>query len=418
VARGRAPAHDGDHEDLMRLDVGPVLRTLRRQPGVFAMLVVEIAAGVATLTALLLSASWYGIIGSQPSSFDEENLALVSTYTPGADEAAIAARQRDDLARVRGVEGVDAATSVSVSILDDRWMFPALFKTPGSRRQAVGWRVFTDDAAGRALRLRTLAGALPQWTEAGGRGDDGPAREAVMTICLAKKLFGSPAEAVGRTVASDQNEPVRVSAVVENVTMRMPFMPHAGCVVFVFGGAPAGHEARVIARAAPGARDAVIARLGAAFADADPHRWVDVRPLDSRQAAHRRVGHGLATFLSVFGSLVGVIAQLGALAATSFLVAQRTRQIGIRRALGATKADIVGYFLVENAFTMLAGSLLGLLGTALLFQIMRRFFQGLAVDVGAIAAGVVLFWSATLAATLVPALRAARVPPSVASRSL
>jgi putative ABC transport system permease protein len=130
------------------------------------------------------------------------------------------------------------------------------------------------------------------------------------------------------------------------------------------------------------------------------------------------VGHGLATFLSVFGSLVGVIAQLGALAATSFLVAQRRRQIGVRRALGATKADIVGYFLVENAFTMLAGSLLGLGGTALLFLFMKPFFPGLAVDFGAIAAGLVLFWMATLAATLVPALRAARVPPSVASRSL
>jgi putative ABC transport system permease protein len=402
----------------MRLDVGPILRTLSRQPGVFAMVVVEIAAGVATLTALLLSASWYGIIGSTPSSLDEDNLALVSTYTPGGDEAAIVARQKADLARVRAVAGVEAATSVSTNILDDRWLYPALFQTPGSQRRAVGWRVFADDAAPRALQLQTLAGTAPQWNEAGGRGDDGPIREAVMTICLAKALFGSPADAVGRTVFSEQNGPVRVSGVVANVTMRMPFMPHPGCVVFVFGGAPTGHEARVIVRAAPGARDAVVARLGAAFADADPHRWVEVRALDSRTAAHRRVGHGLATFLSILGSLVGVIAQLGALAATSFLVAQRTRQIGVRRALGATKADIVGYFVVENAFMMLAGSLVGLLGTTLLFYVMLRFFPGLAVDVGAIAAGVVLFWSATLAATLVPALRAARVPPSVASRSL
>jgi putative ABC transport system permease protein len=399
----------------VRLEIGPVLRTLSRQPAVFAMVVVEIAAGVATLTALLLSASWYGIIGSTPSSFDEENLALVSTYTPGADEAALVARQKQDVSRARGVAGVVAAASVSVSILDDRWLFPALFETPGAKRRAVGWRVFTDDAAPSALRLHALAGALPADQ---GRGDDGPAREAAMTICLAKKLFGSPAEAVGRVVSSDQNPPVRVTAVVENVTMRMPFMPHAGCVVFVFGGAPVGHEARVLVRAAPGARDAVLERLRAALAEPEPRRWIDVRPLDSREAMHRRVGHGLAAFLSVFGSLVGVIAQLGALAATSFLVAQRTRQIGVRRALGATKADIVGYFLVENAFTMLAGSLLGLSGTALLFMMMKRFFPGLAVDVGAIAAGVILFWSATLAATLVPALRAARVPPSVASRSL
>jgi putative ABC transport system permease protein len=120
----------------------------------------------------------------------------------------------------------------------------------------------------------------------------------------------------------------------------------------------------------------------------------------------------------MFGALVGLIAQLGALAATSFLVARRTREIGIRRALGATKADIVGQFLVENAFTMLAGSLIGLGGTALLFGVMRRFFQDLTVDVGAIAVGVVLFWLATLAATLLPALRAARVSPSVATRTL
>jgi putative ABC transport system permease protein len=403
----------------VRLDVGPVLRTLRRQPAVSAMLVLEIAAGVATLTALLLAASWYGLIGAQPSSLDDASLALVSTYTPGADEAALAAQKREDLARVRGVAGVLSATSVSTSIIDDRWTFPALFKARETGRRAVGWRIFTDDEAPRTLRLRALAGALPS-AEAGApvAADDAPARGAVMTICLAKALFGSPAAAVGRTIESDQNLPVRVAAVVENITMRNPFMPHAGCVVFVFGGAPVGHEARFIARTAPGERDAVVARLDAAFAAGRAHRWVDARALDSTDCQHRRVGRGLATFLSILGSLIGLIAELGALAATSFLVAQRRRQIGIRRALGATKADIVAQFVVENAFTLLAGSLLGLGGTALLVVMMRRFFRGLAVDLAAIVVGVALFWLATLAATLMPALRAARVAPSVASRSL
>jgi putative ABC transport system permease protein len=239
-----------------------------------------------------------------------------------------------------------------------------------------------------------------------------------MTICLAKALFGSPAEALGRTVESDQSEPARVTAVVENVTMRSPFMPHAGCILFVSGGGPVSHEARTIVRAEPGARGAVLLRLRSAFADEAPHRFVDVRPLDSADATHRRIGGGLATFLSIFGSLVGLIAQLGALAATSFLVAQRRRQIGVRRALGATRADIVAHFLVESAFTMLAGTVLGLGGTALLVVVMRRFFAGLAVDVGALAFGLALFWIATLAATLLPALRAARVAPSVATRSL
>src|SRR5450432_494025 len=245
------------------------------------MLALEIAAGVATLSALLLAASWYGLIGAQPSSLDEENLILVSSYTPGGVEAELSARQRADLLRVRAVAGVEAASSVSVSILDDRWLFPALFTTPetsgASHPSAVGWRVFTDDAAPRALRLHPIAGTLPVNE---GRPDEGPTRTAVMTICLANALFGAPAAAIGRTVVSGQNVPVRVSAVVENVTMRMPFMPHAGCVLFVFGGAPSEHEARIMVRASPRTRDALLERLRAVFADAAPRRWVEVRPLD------------------------------------------------------------------------------------------------------------------------------------------
>ncbi|HVZ75500.1 MAG TPA: FtsX-like permease family protein [Polyangia bacterium] len=402
----------------MRLDVGPVLRTLARQPAVFTTLVLEVAAGVASLTALLLAASWYGVIGAKPTSFDEQNLALVSSYTPGADEDAVAAEQRADLARVRATPGVEAATSVDTSVLDDRWTYPALFRAPGSRRHQIGWPVHTDDEAPRALRLAPIAGVMPEPRVGAGRSDDsGPVRSAVVSICVAKALFGSAPAAIGQTIVSDQTAPVRVSAVVANVTMRVPFMPNAGCVAFLFGGAPRDHEARILARAAPGQRDALVARLADVFAGAAPRRWVDVRALDSDDSQHHRVGHGLATFLSLFGALVGVIAQLGALAATSFLVAQRRRQIGIRRALGATKADIVTYFLVENAFTMFAGSIVGLVGTAGLYVVMRSYFNGLAVDVAAIVLGLVLFWIAALAATLVPALRAARVPPGVASRS-
>lgn len=399
----------------IHLQVGPVLRTLGRQPGVLTMLVLEIAAGVATLTALLLSASWYARIGDQPTSFDEENLILISSYTPGPVEARVAAQQQEDLARVRGTAGVEAATSVSVSIFDERWTYPAMFRTRENARSGVGWVVFTDDAAPRALRLHTLAGALP---EDRGGSDFGPVRGAAMTLCLAKALFGSPAEGIGHTIWSEQNAPVRVDAVVANVTMRVPFMPHAGCVAFLFGGAPRGHEARMIVRAAPGQRGAALLRLRAAFASAEPHRWVEVRALDSRDSQHRHVGHGVATFLAMFGVLISLIAQLGALAATSLLVARRTREIGVRRALGAAKADIVAQFVVETVFTMLLGSLIGLGGTALIFRLMHRFFQGLAVDVDAIAVGVGMFWLATMVATLLPALRAARVPPSVATRSL
>jgi putative ABC transport system permease protein len=214
---------------------------------------------------------------------------------------------------------------------------------------------------------------------------------------------------------------VPVRAVVEDVTMRLPFMPYSKCVAFVVGGAPLSHEARMVVRARDGEGAAVSDRVRAALADGpgrDASVFVEVGPLASSRGLHHRLGRRLSQLLSTYGAFMGMIALLGALAATSFLVAQRRRELGIRRALGGTQADIVGAFLIENVLVLVLGSLVGLAGAALLFVIMQPVLLGLSVDRVQMAWGLGLFWMATLAATLVPALRAARVPPSVASRSL
>jgi putative ABC transport system permease protein len=116
--------------------------------------------------------------------------------------------------------------------------------------------------------------------------------------------------------------------------------------------------------------------------------------------------------------VVALVALLGALAATSFLVAQRTRQIGIRRALGATKGDIVGYFLVESSLAVAMGSVIGVVSTGALFLLMRQVFQDIRFRPGLVALALAALWLGTIVATLIPALRAARVSPSVAGRSL
>jgi putative ABC transport system permease protein len=370
------------------------------------MVVLEIAAGVATLTALLLSGSWYAALGRMHSKVEENALVVVSTYTPG-DEATTDAAQREDLARVRALPGVAAASQVSVTILDDRWSYPSLFSGAGKREQ-IGWPVYTDPDIVATMGLRFLAGGLP----APGT------RDVIATKELAEQLFGGVTAAMGQTFTSAETGPLRVSGVVGDVRMRIPFMPSTTCAALIMAKGPSGHEGRMLVRASHGERESVLARLPGALGDGVGGRWVEAVPLDTDETNHHRIGHGLGGLLSFFGGLISVIALLGSLAATSFLAAQRRRQIGIRRALGATKGDIVGYFLVENAVTMALGSAIGLGGAALLFLMMKRFFMGLSVDVTVIGLALVLFWAATLAATLDPALRAARVPPSVASRDL
>lgn len=410
-----------------RLELGPLVRTSSRQPAVFALVVLEIAAGVATIASLLMSARWYDRISERGSGLDEENLVLVSTYTPGtfgrerddaAVERSVRARQAADRRVLRALPGVDAVVGVTTSILDERWSYPTMFVGRqggvGRESRGAGWVVYTDPELLPVMRLGVLAGAAP------GSGAGGPSSSAgvVLTRSLAEEIFGSAALAPGSTVVSEQNPARAVIGVVEDVRMRMPFMPNGGAVAFLFEEAPFDHEARLVVRATPGQRDAVRARAEAALGQEDAGRFVEVRAFDSAAGLHRRVGKGLLRLLGFFGALLGVVVLVGALASTSFLVAQRTRQIGIRRALGATRADVVSYFLVESALSTMLGSVLGVGGAFFLYLMMRRVFSEISFDVGLVALTLALLGLASVLATLIPALRAARIPPGVASRSL
>ena len=103
---------------------------------------------------------------------------------------------------------------------------------------------------------------------------------------------------------------------------------------------------------------------------------------------------------------------------TSFSVAERTHQIGTRRALGAQRLDILRYFLLENWLVTTLGLSLGVLLTVGLNVFLVEKGFGKRLDVSLIAAGVLLLWAAGLLATYFPALKGARVAPAVATRNV
>jgi len=416
------------------LAIGPLMRTIRRRPGVWALMVLEVAVGVTTIGSLLISGAWYGEGGQHPSGLDESDLILVSTYTPSpaglegaAAERAVRERERADRRLVRALPDVEAASFVTSTIVEDRWVYPTLLSAVGGARaagtapDAVAWITHTDGDLARTLSLRFLAGAMPASGVAPDADGDPALAErpsaAVLTRCLATQLFGDPRAAVGAHLTSSRIADVPVTGVVEDVTMRMALVPYPHCTVFLFGGAPIDHEARLLVRARPGRRAGLVGTVAAALAGASSDRLADVRAFDSSTGAHHRIGLGLLRLLGFFGAMVALIALLGALAATSFLVAQRTRQIGIRRALGATRADIVSYFLVESAIAAAMGSVIGVAATVALFAVMRRLFHAIRFNLALMLLALATLWVGTLVATLIPALRAARVSPSVAGRS-
>lgn len=112
------------------------------------------------------------------------------------------------------------------------------------------------------------------------------------------------------------------------------------------------------------------------------------------------------------------ITGIGLAGMTAFAVARRTKQIGIRRALGARKADILRYFLLENAIVLGAGMVLGLLGGLVLNRVLVAAADVDPLPLSIISGCIALLITFGLTATLLPALRSNRIEPAIATRTV
>jgi putative ABC transport system permease protein len=112
------------------------------------------------------------------------------------------------------------------------------------------------------------------------------------------------------------------------------------------------------------------------------------------------------------------ITALGIVGITSLAVSERTRQIGTRRALGATRGDILKHFLTENWIITTAGLIFGVVATYALNYALVSQLTDVKMPWYLVGIGMALLWIIGVLATLPPALRAASVSPAIATRSV
>jgi len=125
-----------------------------------------------------------------------------------------------------------------------------------------------------------------------------------------------------------------------------------------------------------------------------------------------------ATLLAGFAALAMLMACIGIYGVMSQLVAERTREIGVRVALGARRADVLRLVVGQGMTLALAGVALGLLGAFALTRLIRsQLYAVEPTDPATYVLVAALLAAVALAATLVPALRASRVDPAVALRA-
>jgi len=165
------------------------------------------------------------------------------------------------------------------------------------------------------------------------------------------------------------------------------------------------------------ARTSVDPRLAASsirsiLGSLDPTLPVEMETMHQRLQGIDQRPRFYAILLAVFAAMGVVIASVGLFGVVSFLVAQRTQEIGVRMALGATPARIGRMTLASAARWTLAGVAIGAGGSLAAARLLRSLlFQVGPGDPAAIGAAMVLLCAVTLVAAAAPARRASRLDP-------
>jgi putative ABC transport system permease protein len=144
----------------------------------------------------------------------------------------------------------------------------------------------------------------------------------------------------------------------------------------------------------------------------------DVRPMTSRVADSLAFARMSAVLLALFAAVALALATLGVYGVISYAAAERTREMGIRVALGASRGDVARLVLRQGLAIACAGGVVGLLGALAATRVLRSLLYGVAPsDPATFAAIVALVLATVLVACWTPARRASRVPPAEVLRS-
>jgi putative ABC transport system permease protein len=138
----------------------------------------------------------------------------------------------------------------------------------------------------------------------------------------------------------------------------------------------------------------------------------DVSTMNENVATSRTGDKFAAILLGFFSSLALVLAAVGIYGVIAYSVSQRMQEFGIRMAVGAGRADIMGIVFRHGLVLSTAGMLIGIVGALFLAQLLSRLlFQVSPFDVTSFMSSVVVLGTIAVAAFLIPAVRAARLNP-------
>ena len=407
------------------MDIRPILSTLLRHKTAASLIVLEIALSCAIICNALFLITQRIENVSQPSGIAEEELLHIRLSGIGPAENADA-RTREDLAALRAVPGVAGATVVNQMPFSNSASNSGLTLTPDQDRAALVVATYQGhDTMVDTLGIRLVAGrdfrpdefmdttTLEQVTDYSTLSSP-----TIVSAAVAERLF--PGEsALGKTVYLG---PVPLTIIGVAEALAKPHdagtgnMTHSLILPVRDNYANGGFY--MVRVTDPARRDEVLAAAVAALDKVDPNRlMLDQLPYSEVRARFFRSDRDMIVLLGVVCLALLVVTALGIVGLASFWVQQRSRQIGIRRALGATRGQILRYFQTENFMLATIGIAIGMLMAFAINQLLMGRYELPRLPLAYLPIGALTLWLLGQLAVLGPARRAASVPPAVATRS-
>jgi putative ABC transport system permease protein len=410
------------------MEFRPILSTLLRHKTAAALIVLEIALTCAIICNALFMIGERITQVNEISGLAEDELVRVQLTGIGDDKNA-EALTKTDLATLRALPGVKAATVINqVPFVNSSWNSGVRLQQDQQQSTLNATTYMAEDQFVETLGLKLIAGRDFQPDEflefeavdkAVGTVNI-PA--AIITRKVAEKLF--PGEsAIGKVFYSWGDAPTRVVGVVEHLvrpsmqggpgareySMAFPIRPH-----YNLGG-------NYVIRTSPERREEVLKAAVAALRANSPNRIIldeNTKTFEELRREFYREPRAMAWLLGAVCIALLVVTALGIVGLASFWVQQRTKQIGIRRALGATRGQILRYFQTENFLLASIGIVLGMLLAYAINQLLMGRYELPRLPLYYLPVGAIALWLLGQVAVFGPARRAAAIPPALATRSV
>ena len=410
------------------MEIRPIVSALLRHRTGPLLVALQVAISLAILANAIFVVQQRVAASQRPSGIaDENNVGYIFVQPivtrPHVDNLVEQRRERDAIAAVPGVVSVAwghqmpmsrSGNSSGVRLTADQAKETAeaafYFAQPGIV-STLGLKIIE----GRDFAESDVVEVDLETVKPG----EGIPEVALITRPLAALMYPDATTYVGKEFYSgSDNKPTRVAGVVERLqTPGASSRPYGEYSVIV----PVRISypfSKYAIRAAPGQLDRVLADAREAVRKSAPKPvWTFTRTVAEDRFNRYRNDRAMAWMLVAISVLLLLVTVSGIVGMTALRVAQRRKQIGVRRALGARWRDILRYFIVENVIITTGGIVAGLLLALALNRFLMAYAGMARLPLEYLAFGAAALWALGICAVYGPASKAAGISPAIATRT-